>query len=360
MKELNMSKLKVLNDKPTSSDVYHHFTEIKNENWKKWEETFDEKYKEYRYKFENYPKTLTVPDTPIHIDNETSSKCHLSCVFCPRTEPVQKGLWREEEHMEFSLFKKIIDEAANIGVYSINLNFLGEPLLNPKLPDFIQYAKKKGILDVFLHTSGTPMGEKKLKAIMTSGLDKLAISFDSPYKKKYEEVRVNASYEKTLENIKKISEYKKRTGQIKPLTRINFIKLPGTTQEEINDLIKLFSPLVDSIGLLDYVDPLKAKSAQIKDGHISKWVCPQILTRLMIYQNGNIHPCCSDYNNELKLGSIQENGLMGAWNSGKLKYIRQKHLEGKFYEIPACRNCEFAIQGDLKSQIEVSMFENMV
>ena len=46
MKELNMSKLKVLNDKPTSSDVYHHFTEIKNENWKKWEETFDEKYKD--------------------------------------------------------------------------------------------------------------------------------------------------------------------------------------------------------------------------------------------------------------------------------------------------------------------------
>ena len=45
--------------------------------------------------------------------------------------------------MDENLYKKIINEISNLGVPSIKLNWRGEPLLNPKIYDFINYAKIK-------------------------------------------------------------------------------------------------------------------------------------------------------------------------------------------------------------------------
>ena len=49
-----------------------------------------------------------------------------------------------------SLCYKIIDQAAEMNVPSIKFNWRGEPLLHPKLCDFIKYAKQKGILETII------------------------------------------------------------------------------------------------------------------------------------------------------------------------------------------------------------------
>jgi radical SAM protein with 4Fe4S-binding SPASM domain len=341
-------------DAPVFSDAYHMFSEIKNENWIKWENEQSSAYKKYREDWEFYPKNLLVPDRPLHLDIESTSRCNLKCPFCARTVRVENKTWRPIRDLSWDLFKKIVDDAIQNRVYALNLNILGEPLLNKKLPEFVRYAKDVGILDVFFHTNAVLLNEKRREQIIESRLDKLIISFDSPYKEKYENVRVGAKYDAVLANIKEFSDLKKRLQVIRPLTRLNFIKLPDMIESEVDDLVKLFSPLVDSIGLLEYVDPHKHVHSTFEETYVSKFACPQLFTRLVIYEDGRTFPCCMDYDDELQLGDINNQSINELWRSRKLQELRDLHLTGKFHTIAACAKCDFAIKGDAQLHANLS------
>ena len=341
-----------INEAETETDIYTAYSEAgtKSENWLKWEEAQSQEYKEYRELWESFTGKSEKHPYPVHLDIEVSSRCNLKCTFCARTVRVEEGTWREIKDLDIDLFNKIIDEAAALGTKALNLNILGEPLLHRKIGDMIRYAKSKGIVDVFFHTNGMLLNKKKAKILIESGLDKLIVSFDSPYKKKFEAVRVGASYEKIIENVKEFHKIREEMGSITPVTRINFIKLPGVTDKEVEDMVELFDPIVDSIGLLDYVDPRKEINQKFDKDYVSKFICSQLLTRLCVYENGNVFPCCMDYDDQLLLGNLAETSVEEIWNGERLEEIRRLHKAGKFFEIPGCATCEFAIIGDRESR----------
>ena len=59
----------------------------------------------------------------------------------------------------------------------------GEPLLNPNLPEIIDYAKKKGVLETIINTNATKLDSKMSKKLIESGLDLMIFSFDGGTKK---------------------------------------------------------------------------------------------------------------------------------------------------------------------------------
>lgn len=347
-----MKKLIVIQteDKPTTvvSEVFHSFNEIKNDRWKKWETNQSEKYKLYRKLWQEIPARGHVAESPLHLDIEVTSKCNLLCTFCARTQRVQKNIWRTAGDMDMKLFKKIAKNAANAGVFAFNFNILGEPLLHKEIEEMIAYSKECGIVDVFFHTNGTNLTEKMARKLIDSGLDKLIISFDSPYKEKYEKVRVNANYDKVLKNVIRFNQIRNELGAINPVTRINFIKFPDTSNEEVEDMIKLFVNHVDSIGLLTYIETDNdfRKTLEATGDYKSKFVCSQLLTRLSVYDDGTVVPCCSDYDTEMVLGNLNEMTIEEIWKSDKLNEIRRQHFRGEFYKIPACAKCDYALQYD--------------
>ena len=114
--------------------------------------------------FENY--------LPLCLDIETASICDLACPHCFR-----EYIITPDKIMNFELYKKIIDTAVKWKVPSIKLNWRGEPLLNPKLSKFINYAKNNGILEVSINTNATNLDEKKSNELIDSGLDLIIYSF---------------------------------------------------------------------------------------------------------------------------------------------------------------------------------------
>ena len=332
----------------SESDVFHSFNEVKSENWKKWENQHSDEYKKYREEWVKYPKELKVAPHPLHLDIEVSSRCNLKCPFCSRTQRIEEGTWRSPGDIKLDLFKEVVDQAVENNVYALNLNVIGEPFLNRNFLEMVNYAKEKGILDVFFHTNAVLLNEKKSRELIASGLDKLIISFDSPYKEKYERVRVGAKYERVLKNVKRFKAIRDEMGSITPVTRINFIKLPGVTQKEIDDMVALFEPIVDSIGLLDYIESdnnVRVK-AEYPASYKSKFVCSQLLTRMVVYDDGKVFPCCSDYDDGLQIGDLKDESLEDIWQGKKLNAIRKKHFDGKFFELDACAKCDYALQAD--------------
>ena len=106
----------------------------------------DPAFREYRRKWEEWPRTFTIGEFPLHRDIEATCLCNLHCPFCATSyEPIGgRGF------MSFETFKKIIDEGEEYGLCAIKLNSggCGEPMLNKLLPEMVAYAKSKGVMDV--------------------------------------------------------------------------------------------------------------------------------------------------------------------------------------------------------------------
>ena len=132
---------------------------------------------------------------PIRLWIEPTPYCNLKCPMCPQSDPKITDITKGKTHMDFELYKKIIDEAAG-HVYDINLAHRGESTFHKGLPEMIQYASEKGI-KTRLHTNATILNEKMSKAILDSGLDLLSFSFDGFKKEPYEKIRIGSNFEKT-------------------------------------------------------------------------------------------------------------------------------------------------------------------
>ena len=95
---------------------------------------------------------------PLCIDIEVAAICDLACSFCFREYEVTPDKIIDEKFCY-----NLIDQAAELKIPSIKFNWRGEPLLHPKLPLFIKYAKRKGILETIINTNATNLTKKKSK-----------------------------------------------------------------------------------------------------------------------------------------------------------------------------------------------------
>jgi radical SAM protein with 4Fe4S-binding SPASM domain len=144
---------------------------------------------------------------PISVDIEPILNCNIDCVFCHNRELVKV---REKRKISLDEFKKILDNFPT--AIRVNIQGMGEPLLNPEISDMIRYAKSQKKF-VTMTSNAMLLNEKKAAEILASGLDRLIISLDSPFKEEYEAVRRHSNFDTVVENI------------------TNFIKLRGASKK---------------------------------------------------------------------------------------------------------------------------------
>ena len=159
---------------------------------------------------------------PLCIDIEVAAICDLACPFCHR-----QFIATPDKLMRDDLCFNLIDQAAELGVPSIKFNLRGEPLLHSKLPDFIQYAKERGILETGINTNATQLTEKRAVKLIEAGLDILIYSFDGGTKETYETMRPGRfkknDFEKVYENITRFSRIRHEMKSPFPFTKIQMI-----------------------------------------------------------------------------------------------------------------------------------------
>jgi len=286
----------------------------------------DSLYKEYRKKWHDNPKDNVVGLSPLFLDVEISSGCNLRCPYCVQTRSNFKT-----EFMSFDLFKKIIDEASEIGVYGIKLNTIGrgEPTLHKNIVKFVQYAKKCGMIDVYFNTNATLLNTKFSYDLMKAGLDRISFSVDGYTKEVYEKNRVGANFDKVVNNIANFF-YVRNMNQFDTKIRIQAVKLPGLNLKKFSEYWQFFA---DEISYLDFKEMYK------REDIISDWACPQLYQRLSVLANGDITICNHDDRLFSVLGNIRDTTIVKIWNSSALKQIRNWHQQGNAHLIASCNGC---------------------
>jgi len=296
--------------------------------------------------------------SPLCFDLEVASVCDLACGFCYR-----QYISTPDKIMKKELAFKLIDQASKLGVPSMKFNWRGEPLLNPKLPQIIDYAKKKGILETIINTNATKLDAKTSEEIIKSGLDIIIYSFDGGTKETYEKMRPGRfsknNFDDIYNNILNFSKIRKKLSSPFPRTKIQMI-LTDETRKAQKEYFNLFKDIVDEVSVKQYTErggnlsdldknfeeKLKNKKNELlekygkdavlmKDSKDNIYIsegrlpCEQPFQRLLTTYDGKVGMCCYDWGATHTVGYLDDLGFVnGDKEYEKVKIKADKQIKG--------------------------------
>ncbi|MEJ2267757.1 MAG: SPASM domain-containing protein [Nanoarchaeota archaeon] len=233
---------------------------------------------------------------PVHFEIETQTDCNLSCKICP----VSKNS-REHYRMEKSTFKNIVDQLADLNYEgSFSPHYYNEPLLDERLPDFLDYFKTKlPKSQIIIFTNGTELekegGLELFRNLINNGADGIVVTRYNPKKK--------------FNFAKKLSEEERKSF--------------------VYRVLKKNSILSNRIGLVDPKNPHTRKR------------CFEPSTKMVIDAYGFIKWCCNVYSTILgkySFGNVNEESLIDIWNKPIFETFREK-LREEIIKQEECKKC---------------------
>ena len=304
-------------------------------------------WKNYRDLYEK-ASNLHLLDFPIQIDFELNASCNLRCPMCPISVESPKGKGKST-WFSFDFFKEIIDYSVKNGTKAIKLNYVNEPLIRKDIISFIKYAKLKGVVDIYLSTNGILLNNKISNELIKSGLTRIQVSIDAFTEKTYQKVRPGGTLDKVISNLYMFLDLRKKLKSITPLVRVNFVKT-SLNEFELEKFLKFWEDKVDMIGVQEFIKPTKVKNHITSKKSINKrennFKCSFPFKQVVITNEKKILPCCTFWGEELVLQELSKpEDIKKAWNSDKMKMLRDIHRQGKYYEVPQCKNC---VEGGLE------------
>lgn len=288
----------------------------------------NQEYKLYRSSWIDNPKNFVVRDFPLHIDIEVSSRCNLKCSFCDKLPVLPKDKLGD---MDFGIYKKIVDEGASYSLWGIKLSYRGEPLLNKEICRMVNYAKEKGILDVYFNTNGMLLDESLSRELIKSGLDRISISIEGIDAIEFERQRIGAELEVIKKNIEVLLYLRRKMNTEYPKVRVQTVYLDGIDMDEYRSF---WGPYCDEVAVVDYKD-----GAVRKEGIILDWACPQLWQRMTVEWDGTIHPCNNDDSGLFIVGNLKQDTVHKCWHDLRVKSARELHKQGRSHNVMACNGC---------------------
>jgi radical SAM protein with 4Fe4S-binding SPASM domain len=288
---------------------------------------------------------------PAFITIEPTTNCNLAC---PECNTGANMITRPKGHIEMPIFRKIIDESWKTAIY-LTLYFQGEPYLHPDFFEMIAEAKNKGLY-VASSTNAHFLNEINAEKTVTSGLDRLIISFDGPDTETYNSYRYKGVWEKVISGIKNIVAAKKKLRSSSPYLILQCLLLKGNESRK-NEVSKLAQELgADQLEFktLQLLDPSKPNELLPINKKYSRYIiksdgsavikqkagkfCKRAHYSCVITWDGQVLPCCYDKNAQYCFGNIKGQSLKEIWNSQNTRQFLLYGLKNR-NEIPICNNC---------------------
>ncbi|HNS55746.1 MAG TPA: radical SAM/SPASM domain-containing protein [Smithellaceae bacterium] len=287
-------------------------------------------------------------DTPFLIFLDPSDLCNFQCKFCPSGDKaLLKKVKRRPGLMDFELYRKIIDDLCTFEkpIKVLRLYKDGEPLLNPRFPEMVRYARERGCaLQVDTTTNASLLNPQLNLELIDAGLDRIHISLNGLSDESYRQFtgrKVN--FNKLVENIAHFYEHRKNC--------LVCIKIVGDnlTQEEKDRFFDIFGNIADRI-FIEHIAPcwptfemkeaIPNPTVGIYGQEIREvMVCPYIFYSLSINSDGKVSLCFLDWSRKLIIGDLNTQSLKSIWNGKTLLNYRKMHLLKKRKDHPLCGIC---------------------
>jgi radical SAM protein with 4Fe4S-binding SPASM domain len=269
---------------------------------------------------------------------EPTNACPYSCIMCPR----DKFMSRPVGFMDFALYAKVIDEVASfsssVREKEVELFHFGESLLHPEIAEMVAYGVGRG-LNLVLSVNAPQLTPELAEKIITKDPVKLIISMDGYDAESYREIRgKNADYSLAVEHLETLLKMMKRNGS-RSRVIVRMIRMQRNYQGE-DQFRTRWQELGGEVEVRDFF-PWNKKEL-IPLGTVEKYPphmpCPFPWQYLVVQWNGDVVPCCRDFNAVNCLGNVTNLSLKEIWNSTGYEQFRESMSKGEF-EPSMCAEC---------------------
>ena len=121
-------------------------------------------------------------NNPLALVCELTHRCPLHCVYCSNP----RELAARNSELDSETWTSVFHQAAKLGVLQADFTG-GEPLARTDIVELVRAARAVGLY-VSLITSGLPLDEPKLDALIAAGLDHFQLSFQAATESIAEEI----------------------------------------------------------------------------------------------------------------------------------------------------------------------------
>lgn len=243
---------------------------------------------------------------------ELTSKCGLSCDFCPSSN-------RSTSTMDKELFAKLNSEVKNF-TNDIAYHVVGDPLLVENIQEYLDISHKAG-LNVHITTAGYYLCSSHAQILNHPAIKQINFSLNS-----YRGNNLPISLEEYLD---KIATF---TLDFRKLNSKSFINYRLWNQEDDDSHhdynSKVINIMFDKLGaqrteseydpskslriiskVLFSFDSLFAWPSLDADFVSDKGYCHGLSSQMAILSSGEVVPCCFDYEAVINLGNAKEDSL---------------------------------------------------
>lgn len=304
--------------------------------------------------------------------------CNLKCVMCPYHSSLLKpthtsDFFQGNKMMSWEMMERLAKDCGKDKI-TVFIGSVEEPLLHPKLTDFIQLCRKQGVPKVHLTTNGQLLNETRALALLKAGLTSIDISIDAATPETYLKVR-GADFnrvESNLINFLKIRDELEFPCEV----RTSFVRNEDVSWEEEKTFLNRWLSKVNSIFFLNVAEyqetnmRLKKTNQSIHESlqyyqqkAQGKWACLFPFTEMAVLPDGRIYYCIEtlfrlgfDHSIE-SLGDYNQQTLQEIWCGDLFKKLRQDLILNQLENRAACQDCEMwmsqVINREIKDEYQV-------
>lgn len=294
-------------------------------------------------------------DTPLAVAIAPSQMCNINCEYCLHSlshkELEAKGF--KQVNMSWEIFTKTVQQlkAFPRKIKSISVTGQGEPLCNPRFAEMVSTLKSADVAEeVSFITNALLLDQKKSKAIIDAGIDRMFVSLQGITAAKYEEVcgrKIN--FDTLVENLTYFYEYSRNKCKVN--IKIADVALEDGDEERFKGI---FGNIADRIHIetikplyadVDYTDLLgrnltEMTTTRFGRQHIKQKACYLSFYMLRVDSVGEIAPCGAPFH-PFNMGNVNETTLLKAWNSEARREFLLSMLKGERFANPVCKDCDY-------------------
>jgi len=243
--------------------------------------------------------------------------------------------------MSQELFEKVFDEGLDIGMKMATLVSYGEPFLDKGFIDKVVYAKTKSPeTELYVITNGSLVNKYISDLLIEYQFDKIRFSWYGVSEESYSKIHgVSKNYKRIVtDNIKYLINERNKRGMTKPHVEVYFLKMDNN-MHELEQFKSIWLGVADDISIWEPHNWSNGRDYRELSGEKRSCGRPDH-GPVQVQWNGEIVPCCWDYNNSIVLGDVSKNTISEVLKGEDFNKLRSAHANGEFYKFPFCDSCD--------------------
>jgi MoaA/NifB/PqqE/SkfB family radical SAM enzyme len=256
------------------------------------------------------------PRLPEIVQIESTNICNARCVFCPRDE-----MRRRQGVMDTVLYRRVVDQCAELGIRHVRLHNYGEPFVDRDLAGKVAYAKQRGIAEVGVISNGSLIDDQVARDVVAAGLDAINISVDAAGREVFERTRVGLKYDTVIANVERLVRVRHELGRTRPKLILSFVRQGNGAEEQA--FIDHWRTIADKIHITD----LHNWAGTLNRESDVRYPCYRPWLTFTVLWDGRVSLCCADFDGRVIVGDIRESTLRDIWEGDAYRRVRHEHLE---------------------------------